>query len=189
MGELELAGFVRVHRDVFLTGTLSPHRGPTPRQARTLERLGFDVESRRRVPYEADRALPPPGFAVKPRFEAEPTLPELPPEIPPCISAAAPLLDRMRASEALGFLFEAEEPELVTDLGGGNWDWLLHFPGGGLDVGTGETLRDLLGAPGLYLHAPAPDQVEVYAWHRPGIEASDAARETLDRAVRYVPRR
>ena len=188
VGDLEYEGYVRVHADVFLVSPMSARRDPTTRQSRTLERLGFDVETRRRAPYAADRSLPPPGFAVKPRYRPAAPAPSLQPDIRVDNDGVAPLLARLRTSEPLAFLFDAEDPELVTELGGGNWDWLLHFPQAGLDLGTGETLRDLREAPGLYLHSPAPGHVEMFAWHAEGMHVSSASSEALDGAARYMPR-
>jgi len=174
-------GFVRVHADSYATSPFSITR-LTPAQRRTLEALGFDTENHlKRIPYEADRSGPAPRFAYAPRGRS-PAPPTDVPEAPVGAGAVAAFLDRLRADAEIGFLFEREEPEIVLDLGGGNWEWLLHFEGACLDVGTGERLRDLVGAPGLYLHATAGDQVEMVAWHVPGTHVSPDARTALDAA-------
>ena len=75
----------------------------------------------------------------------------------------------------------------MTDLGGGNWEWLLFFPVSGMNLGSGETMRDLLSAEGIHLRATASDQVEMTAWHEPGFSVSRCAADALEATRRHAP--
>lgn len=187
---LEEAGWVRVHDDSYRAGGNWNRSQPNIRQEATLRLLGFDTETYpRRGPYSADRSAPAPVFAVKPRAGLEPPRRSERPA-PPAFTRAllGELVARLRDADPTGFLFAGEEPELVTDLGGGNWEWLLFFPVSGMNLGSGEPMRDLLASPGIHLHATSSDQVEMTPWHEPGFVVSACAADALASAGRCSPR-
>ena len=173
---LERAGFVRVHADSYRTDPFA-RREITSRQRDVLEALGFPGEGsfERRAAYEPDRNAPPPPFAVKPPsgMETRKATGTEPPRLD--AAAARPLLDRISLHPAFES-FVASRPELVVDLGGGNWKWLLH---GDVDVGSEDHPATLLAAPGVHAFVPGFGQVELVPWHEEGVHVSPEVEATL----------
>lgn len=193
VGELEWAGWVRVHADSYRRGEL--RRGMTSRQIATLEALGFtDVDGwGPRTRYEADRSAPAPSFAVEvPEGLAKPVSndPEdiaAPGDGPTTAEGAfAALVQRLRSDGRIGPLFE-DGVELIPDVGGGTWQWMLRFSD--MDIGSPEEPVRLLSATGMHLRQSAFDTIEAAPWPFAGIHVdADALALLVVRARREVPK-
>ncbi|OAH23775.1 hypothetical protein AX289_25125 [Methylorubrum populi] len=191
VGELEEAGWIRVHADSFRSSPIF-RRETTARQAATLAALGFadvDAPGGRRIWIQPSRDAPPPRYAYRPAA-AEASPPASPPglevpERPDAEEAFLSLAVRLEASELLAGLFSRERT-LVADVGPGRWLWMFEFPD--VSVGSDETPEALSVAAGLHLHAVAFDQLEISAWPFAGIDASDAARRLLGSLPTSGPR-
>jgi hypothetical protein len=57
--------------------------------------------------------------------------------------------------------------------------WMLEFDD--VHVGSPEPPDLLAASPGLYVSAPATDQLELEAWPDPGVEACPDARRIMER--------
>lgn len=182
VGELEDAGWIRVHADSFRT---SPgfRRETTARQIETLAALGFaddHAPGGRRTWREPPRDQPPPRYAYRSAAtEAAPAAAPsdpVPATEPDAEAAFLSLASRLAASDLLAGLF-SQERTLVDDMGPGHWLWMFEFAD--VSVGSDEPPAALAGAEGLHLHAVAFDQLEISAWPFAGVDASDAARRLL----------
>ena len=182
VGELEDAGWIRVHADSF---RMSPvfRRETTARQIATLAALGFadsHAPGGRRTWLEPPRDQPPPRYAYRPAASevalgaaaSDPA----PAAEPDADAAFRSLVTRLGGSDLLAGLF-SQERTLVDDMGPGRWLWMFEFAD--VSVGSDETPAALAGAVGLHLHAVAFDQLEVSAWPFAGVDASDAALRLL----------
>jgi hypothetical protein len=180
--ELAGDGWVRVHADSYRTSEYFGRKVTQP-QRKTLEALGFpepDVIGVRRRWSEPDRNAPPPRYAYAPSIpqppERTPTAPKRP-RSGGLERAFRDLADRLAADQFFQPL-SGEEPRLIARMGRGRWRWMFEYAD--MHVGSTEQPDLLLASPGLYVSAPATDQLELEPWPNPGIEASPEARRIMD---------
>jgi hypothetical protein len=185
--QLEGAGWVRVHADSYRTSQYFG-REISAAQVSTLLALGFPEPGSfamrgRWVP--PDRDAPPPRYAYAPTAALE-----RPPA--PAPSVVRPLRggvseDALRAfagtlaNEDFFRDLLREEPRLITRIGRGRWKWMLEFDA--VHVGSCEPPEVLAASPGLYVSAPAGDQLELEEWPHAGVEVCPAAQRIMDACV------
>jgi hypothetical protein len=181
--ELAGEGWVRVHADSYRTSEYFG-RTVTPAQEKTLRALGFpepgEIGVRRRWS-EPDRNGPPPRYAYAPA-RSRPTEPRTASPRPARGGAGERALRDLVARLAADPFFlplSGEEPRLIARVGPGRWMWMLEFDD--VHVGSPEPPDLLAASPGLYVSAPATDQLELEAWPDPGVEACPDARRIMER--------
>lgn len=181
VGELEGKGWVRVHADSYRTSEYFG-REITAAQAATLLALGFPEPgsfAMRDSWVEPDRAGPPPRYAYAPAMSAVPDpAPVRVRSKGTGISEATlrEFADRLAADDFFRDLMR-EEPRLITHMGRGRWRWMLEFEA--VHIGSCEAPEVLAAAPGIYVSAPAGDQLELEEWPFPGVEACSEARRIM----------
>lgn len=189
--QLEGAGWVRVHADSYRTSQYFG-REISAAQTATLLALGFPEPgsfAMRERWVELDRDAPPPRYAYAPQIAPAPASdPVAPPERYGRARISEDAVRAFAGSLADQDFFRdllREEPRLITRMGRGRWKWMLEFEA--VHVGSCEPPEVLAAAPGVYVSAPAGDQLELEAWPGPGIEACPAARRIMAACIARAP--
>lgn len=185
---LEGAGWVRVHADSYRTSEYFG-REITTAQAATLLALGFPepgsfaMRGRWMPP---DRAGPPPRYAYAPTIPAPSVSPLEPTPVRPKRGGASEdavlALTSVLAGEDFFRDLLREQYRPIIRMGRGRWMWMLEFDA--VHVGSCEPPEVLAASPGLYVSAPAGDQLELEEWPHAGVEACPEARRIMASCVR-----